>query len=122
MAYQGTPPYQGGPPGGPPGGQPPYGGGGQPPYGGPPPGGPPPFGGAPQYQGPPGQYGGVPTYQYSDWIHRVGAYLIDVAPIFVLYLIIIPIHNIGVDLVVWLAALGYSIYNRWFLGGQGQSL
>ena len=47
MAYQGTPPYQGGPP---------------------------------PYQGPQGPYSGVPASQYSDWIHRVGAYLVDFVP------------------------------------------
>jgi uncharacterized RDD family membrane protein YckC len=137
MAYQGTPPYQGGPPGGqppyggppggPPGGQPPYGGGqppyggGQPPYGGgqPPYGGP---GGPPPYQGPQGQYGSVPTYQYSDWIHRVGAYLVDVAPIIVLEVIVLPFNNFGLRSLLWIVALGYTIWNRWVMGGQGQSL
>ena len=91
MAYQGTPPYQGGPP--------------------------------PPYQGPQGpQYSGVPASQYSDWIHRVGSYLIDFVP----YGIIIFIGAITGSTTIYylflLVGLGYVVYNRWFLGGQGQSL
>ncbi len=147
MAYQGNPPYEPGPPGGQPpygGGQPPYGGdqppygnqppygGGQPPYGagqppyagGQPPygGGQPPYGGPPPYQGPQGMYGAVPTYQYSDWIHRVGGYLVDVGPIIVVSFIVGMAHNFALTFVFWLISLGYTIWNRWIQGGQGQSL
>jgi uncharacterized RDD family membrane protein YckC len=176
MAYQGNPPYQGGPggpyqggpgdpgspyqgePGGPyqggsggPGG--PYQGGPGTPYQGAPggqyqgvpdsyqgapgpyPGAPGPYPSAPgpypgppsPYQGVPGPYQGGPGYagaasQYSDWIHRVGAYLVDIVPAFLVYLILsipgkFPILAIG-----WLIGLGYTIWNRWVLGGQGQSL
>ena len=90
MAYQGTPPYQGGPP---------------------------------PYQGPQGpQYSGVPASQYSDWIHRVGAYLIEFIPVFVIYFIVALLGSRALDFVVWLAVLGYMIWNRWILGGQGQSI
>jgi uncharacterized RDD family membrane protein YckC len=132
--YQGPPqgPYQGPPQGpyqGPYQGQPPQG-----PYQGPPPQGPyqgppGPYPGSPQgpYQGPAGpypgaKYGGVPTYQYSDWIHRVGAYLVDVAPLFVVGIIVSVAHSFFVSLIFWLAGLAYSIWNRWILGGQGQSI
>jgi uncharacterized RDD family membrane protein YckC len=110
--YQGPPqgPYQGPPQGpyqGP--GQWPYQGPGQGPYQGPPPG---------AYQGPPGH--GVPTHQYSDWIHRVGGFLIDLVPYFVLVLI----GSFGGRVLYYLflvIGIGYLAYNRWLLGGQGQS-
>ncbi len=142
MAYQGNPPYQGGPggpyqggpgdPGGPyqggPGG--PYQGGPGGPYQGAPggpyqgaPGGPyqgGPYQGGP-YQGAPG-YAGVPASQYSDWIHRVGAGLID----YFSYAAIVFIGAItGSNTIYYLfllVAIGYWIYNRFYLGGQGQSL
>jgi uncharacterized RDD family membrane protein YckC len=103
MAYQGTPP----------GGTPPYQGGPPPYQGGP--GGPPPYQGGPQY-------GGIPASQYSDWIHRVGSYLIDIIP----YAAIIFIGAITGSTTIYylflLIALGYLVYNRFILGGQGQSL
>ena len=137
MAYEGPPyqeppdqgpqgPYQGPPPGpyqGPPQG--PYQGPTQGPYQGPPQGpyqGPPqgPYPGPPQgpYQGP--AYGGVPTYQYSDWIHRVGGFLIDWVPYAVLVLIGRFTGGVLYYLLL-LIAIGYWAYNRWVLGGQGQS-
>jgi len=147
MAYQGNPPGQppyggGGPPYG--GGQPPYQGGqppyqgGQPPYqGGQPPyqGGQPPYqggqpqyqGGQPQYQGGPGpyqggpQYGGIPASQYADWIHRVGAYLVDWVPYAVIIFIGVLTGSRAIYYLFLLVGLGYWIYNRWVLGGQGQS-
>jgi uncharacterized RDD family membrane protein YckC len=147
MTYQGPPyqepPYQGPPQGpyrrppqgphqGPPQGPyqgPPYDGPTQGPYQGPPHQDPAqwPYQG-PRYQGPAQwpyqgpQYGGVPTYQYSDWIHRVGAYLVDVAPLFVVGIIAGIAHSFFVSVFFWLAGLAYSIWNRWILGGQGQSL
>ena len=42
------------------------------------------------YQGTP-PYQGVPASnpaQYSDWIHRVGAYLIEIGPVIVLEIIV----------------------------------
>lgn len=118
-AYPGGPgAYPGGPgaayPGGP---GTPYQGGQVGPY----PGGPgTPYPGAP-YQGTPG-YAGVPTYQYSDWIHRVGAYLVDLVPVFVIYFIGALTGKTAIFLITLLIAIGYQVWNRWVLGGQGQSL
>jgi uncharacterized RDD family membrane protein YckC len=72
------------------------------------------------YQGTP-SYAGAPASQYSDWIHRVGAYLIDVIP----YVIIIFIGDFighGVEYLFLLIGIAYLVYNRWYLGGQGASL
>ena len=98
MAYQGTPPppYQGGPP--------PY-------QGGPPP-----------YQGPQGPYSGVPASQYTDWIHRVGAYLIDWVPYAVIVFIGAITGSNAIYYLFLLIALGFWFYNRCILAGQGQSL
>lgn len=73
------------------------------------------------YQGSPA-YSGVPASQYSDWIHRVGAYVIDVVPIVVLYFIVGTIGSTIVLLLAMLVALAYTAWNRWIMGGQGQSL
>jgi uncharacterized RDD family membrane protein YckC len=66
--------------------------------------------------------GAVPTASpYASWIQRVGAYLIDVAPI-----VILEIIFSRVTVIYWLiglAGLGWTIYNRWYQGGTtGQSL
>src|ERR1700751_4384526 len=112
MAYQGNPPYDGGPGG-------PYQGGPSDP-GGPHQGGP----GGP-YQGGPGPYpggpyGGGPGYanpasQYSDWIHRVGAYLVDIVPVLVLYFILGLAGKFALIVVAWIIALAYTAWNRWYL-------
>ena len=74
------------------------------------------------YQGTP-SYSGAPASQYSDWIHRVGAYLIETAPaLIVFYIFALAIHVTILTVIIYLAFLGYTIYNRWILGGQGQSL
>lgn len=74
------------------------------------------------YQGTP-SYSGVPASQYSDWIHRVGAYLVETLPaVIVLYIFVFAVRVAILDIIVDLAFLGYIIYNRWILGGQGQSL
>jgi uncharacterized RDD family membrane protein YckC len=73
------------------------------------------------YQGTP-SYSGVPAAQYADWIHRVGAYLIDIAPIIVLEIIAEITGSTAFIFLVLLVSLGWSIYNRWYMGGQGQSL
>jgi uncharacterized RDD family membrane protein YckC len=31
-------------------------------------------------------------------------------------------HSFALTLVFWLVAIGYSLWNRWIMGGQGQSL
>lgn len=67
---------------------------------------------------------------YANWGQRVGAYLIDVAPIIagyiVLFIISIALHNIISVLlafVFWLGSLAWTIYNRWItMGTTGQSL
>jgi len=60
---------------------------------------------------------------YANWGQRVGAYLIDWAPIFVLELIAIIAHNVILWFVFLLASLGWWIYNRCIQAGQtGQSL
>jgi uncharacterized RDD family membrane protein YckC len=66
--------------------------------------------------------GGVTTaIPYASWIQRVGAYLIDVAPIVVLEAIFR--RWFAIYLIVALASLGWTIYNRWYQGGTtGQSL
>lgn len=72
---------------------------------------------------PSGPYqGGVATAsQYASWIQRVGAALIDYAPIFILDAIFFRITVI--KWLISLAGLGWTIYNRWYQGGTtGQSL
>jgi uncharacterized RDD family membrane protein YckC len=126
-------------------GQPPGGSGqyGQPPggsgagqYGQPP-------GGAGQYGQPPGgsgagQFGqlapgsqgiptvypgaGSPAIPYTAWPQRVAGYLLDVVPVFVIVLIGAITRVTFVIVLFDLAALAFSIYNRWILGGRGQSL
>jgi uncharacterized RDD family membrane protein YckC len=84
------------------------------------------------YQGNPG-YPGTPgpnPSNYSDWITRVGAYLIDVAPVIALYIVFyivaIAVGSGLLAIILYLlasiGAIGYSVYNRWILGGQGQTL
>ena len=84
------------------------------------------------YQGNPG-YPGTPgpnPSNYADWITRVGAYLIDVAPVIVLYIVFYivaiavgsGVFAIILYLLATIGAIGYSVYNRWVLGGQGQTL
>ena len=58
---------------------------------------------------------------YASWIQRVGAYLIDVAPIIILEIIFSRI--LVVYVLVLIASLGWTIYNRWYQAGTtGQSL
>ena len=60
---------------------------------------------------------------YSNWGQRVGAYLIDYVPIFVLELIGLITRNTFVLLLVGLASLAWWIYNRSIVAGRtGQSL
>jgi uncharacterized RDD family membrane protein YckC len=59
---------------------------------------------------------------YASWIQRVGAYLIDVAPIIVVDLILGRI-SIVLSFLIWLAGLAWTAYNRWYQAGTtGQSL
>ena len=59
---------------------------------------------------------------YASWIQRVGAYLIDVAPIIIVDLILGRI-SVVLSLVIWLASIAWTAYNRWYQAGTtGQSL
>jgi uncharacterized RDD family membrane protein YckC len=59
---------------------------------------------------------------YASWIQRVGAYLIDVAPIIIVDLILGRI-TILLSLLIWLASIAWTAYNRWYQAGTtGQSL
>lgn len=63
-----------------------------------------------------------PAYQYSDWIHRVGAYLVDVIPVVIIYFIALLTRSAAVLLIALLVVLGFTAWNRWYMGGQGQSI
>jgi uncharacterized RDD family membrane protein YckC len=59
---------------------------------------------------------------YANWPQRVGAYIIDIIPVIVLELIGRATGNGALLALFYLAALGVSIYNRWYLAGTtGQS-
>jgi uncharacterized RDD family membrane protein YckC len=75
------------------------------------------------YPSAPPPYAAAPTTSpYANWGLRVGAYLIDVAPIVILEIIFIRISVVAY-LVILVASLGWTIYNRWYQGGTtGQSL
>jgi uncharacterized RDD family membrane protein YckC len=66
--------------------------------------------------------GAMPTASaYASWIQRVGAYLIDAAPIIILDLIFSRVFALA--LLIGIAGLGWTIYNRWYQAGTtGQSL
>ena len=59
---------------------------------------------------------------YASWIQRVGAYVVDVLPIWILEIIGASIGHASVSLLIFLISIVYSGYNRWYLGGTtGQS-
>lgn len=59
---------------------------------------------------------------YASWIQRVGAYLIDIAPIIVVDLILGRI-SVLLSVLIWLASVAWTAYNRWYQAGTtGQSL
>jgi uncharacterized RDD family membrane protein YckC len=66
--------------------------------------------------------GAQPTASsYASWIQRVGAYLIDAAPIIILDIIFSRVFVLA--LLIGIAGLGWTIYNRWYQAGTtGQSL
>jgi len=135
-------PY-GGQPAGAPSGQAPYGQApyGQAPYGQAPygqaPDGQAPYGQAP-FGAPPAGYQSGPVAQpggyaygapaYAAWLTRVGAYIIDALPTWILIVIagVLASHGGaggGIGVVFYLAALGWVAYNRWYKAGRtGQSL
>lgn len=60
---------------------------------------------------------------YANWGQRVGAYLIDYVPIFVLEMIAVVSRNAIIWFVFLLVSLGWWIYNRCIQAGRtGQSL
>jgi uncharacterized RDD family membrane protein YckC len=85
--------------------------GAQPAYGAPP---------APAYGGPQA-YGTQPAY--ASWGARVAAYLLDALPAWLLIGIGEALRSTLLLLVLELAALGWTIYNRWIRAGKtGQSI
>jgi uncharacterized RDD family membrane protein YckC len=68
-------------------------------------------------------YAAVPSASpNANWGQRVLAYIIDIAPIVIIDLVFYRISFV-VGLLLSLAALGWTIYNRWYQGGvTGQSL
>jgi len=66
--------------------------------------------------------GAVPTATpYASWLQRVGAYLIDVAPIVILDAIFLRVTVLY--WIITLVGFGWTIYNRWYQAGTtGQSL
>lgn len=70
-------------------------------------------------------YAAVPTVlPYANWGQRVGAYLIDwISQVILLVLAIALVRVTILAILFWLASIGWSIYNRWYLAGTtGQSL
>lgn len=71
-----------------------------------------------------------PQYQYADWITRVGAYLIDFAPIIgaaiVVAILAAIVGSAGFAIFLYfllaVGSIGYSVWNRWIQGGQGQTI
>jgi len=118
-------------------------------YGTPPPPPPPPPGGFPPPPPPPPPPGGFPQPGYgaapsgpplASWIQRVGAYLLDyvlILPFAILQFAFSPktvITDVNgaistsqsggtvlLAVLMSLLILAVVVYNRWFLGGQGQS-
>jgi uncharacterized RDD family membrane protein YckC len=61
--------------------------------------------------------------RYANWGQRVGAYLIDYVPIFVIELIAAVTRSVIIGLLAALVSLAWWIYNRCFQAGRtGQSL
>jgi uncharacterized RDD family membrane protein YckC len=108
-------------------GQPPPSPYGQSQYGQPPPS---PYGqsqyGQPPYgsSGTPMKYpgSGSPAIAYTVWHRRAAGYLVDYLPVYIIVLIGVSIHIALLAVLFVLVALAYTVYNRWILGGHGQSL
>jgi uncharacterized RDD family membrane protein YckC len=59
---------------------------------------------------------------YSNWLQRVGGYLIDVIPVWILIAIGVATHNAAIYFLFLLAGLAVTAYNRWYQAGKtGQS-
>jgi uncharacterized RDD family membrane protein YckC len=73
-------------------------------------------------------YSQPPQPPYASWLTRVGAYLVDAAPAWVLLAIGAALAGhggagAGIGIIFYLAALGWIGYNRWYRAGTtGQSL
>jgi uncharacterized RDD family membrane protein YckC len=60
---------------------------------------------------------------YTDWIHRVGGYIIDVIPVIILEIIGVATGKAAIYFLFLLIALAFQVYNRWYLAGTtGQSI
>lgn len=60
---------------------------------------------------------------YANWAQRVGAYLIDLAPAWILLFIGALTRSLVLYLLAAVIGIAWSIYNRWFVMGRtGQSL
>lgn len=59
---------------------------------------------------------------YADWFYRVGATLIDLVPFALAYVAAAVTASTTVYLFGLLAAFLVSAWNRWILGGSGQSV
>ena len=84
---------------------------------------------SPTSQYPAGGYGyGYSQPPYASWLTRVGAYLVDALPVWVLLAIGAALAGHGgagpgIGIIFYLAALGWIGYNRWYRAGTtGQSL
>ncbi|MHB1434188.1 MAG: RDD family protein [Streptosporangiaceae bacterium] len=64
----------------------------------------------------------APASQYADWFYRAAAFLIDLIPFALAYLIAAVAGSTRVYVFALLGAIVISGWNRWMLGGQGQSL
>lgn len=73
------------------------------------------------YQGSP-SFSGVPASQYADWLHRVGAAIVEGIPSAVILGIGFATGSRAIYSLFALVNLAYVIYNRYILGGQGQSI
>jgi uncharacterized RDD family membrane protein YckC len=64
----------------------------------------------------------APAGQYADWFTRVAAFVIDLIPFALAYLLAAVAGSTRVYLLALLGALVISGWNRWMLGGRGQSI
>jgi uncharacterized RDD family membrane protein YckC len=86
------------------------------------PGGYPPAPGGYGAPGPVGYGGYAAPGNYASWLQRVGAYLIDVVPVGILYGIALATRSTAILAVFVLIAIGITAYNRWYQAGKtGQS-
>lgn len=59
---------------------------------------------------------------YANWGQRVGAYLVDWAPVIVLEIIAVLVQSTAFNVLVYLLSIAWWVYNRGYLAGTtGQS-